>query len=341
MQTIIKCDQSLTPPTMLLEESSPQGAIEKLIKAPVEACSEYSERVISTQFHAFISALHSAFVDHRPFVLSPDMIWLLISQGFSNHVNENSEAMRHHFVSHQEKKKIEVRRDGFVKGSLQNPWENVFEEFSEHIKNEIGELNHNHIVVNFSTTGPIEKAANEIVLMDSMKSYFEYIVKTRCGIPEVRLEGNYTDWNKIFSKTKELGEIYDIEWWTNRMLPALKEIALHANGEGSPSFWKDIYKWDQGSGGPYINGWICDFIPYISIEGKLERNILFTSNGYTGITADLLPSGLSKVPFIWDYLSTKFNMEFIAGFTSYTQDHESFAIRPKIGWAIREKPENT
>ena len=27
--------------------------------------------------------------------------------------------------------------------------------------------------------------------MDSMKAYFKYIVYTRCGIPEVRLEGTH------------------------------------------------------------------------------------------------------------------------------------------------------
>ncbi|WP_255552707.1 DUF4419 domain-containing protein [[Phormidium] sp. ETS-05] len=51
-----------------------------------------------------------------------------------------------------------------------------------------------------------------------------------------------------------------------------------------------------------------------------------------------LPSGLSYAPFKWRYYSTEYNMEFIAGFTSYTQDKETLALRPKIGWAVREKP---
>ena len=128
---------------------------------------------------------------HRPIVLSPDMIWLLIAQGFAIHVNEHAEEMRSHFVSHEGKKKIVVIRHEFIKGSLENPWENVFDEFSTHIRREIGDTNHELIVSQFSTTGVIEKAVNEVVLMDSMKAYFKYIVYTRCGIPEVRLEGTH------------------------------------------------------------------------------------------------------------------------------------------------------
>ena len=30
-----------------------------------------------------------AFAEHRPIVLSPDMVWMMIGQGFSHYVNEN------------------------------------------------------------------------------------------------------------------------------------------------------------------------------------------------------------------------------------------------------------
>lgn len=133
-------------------------------------------------------------------------MWLLIAQGFAIHVNEHAEEMRNHFVSHEGKKKLVVRRDSFIKGSLENPWENVFDEFSTHIRREIGDTNHELIVSQFSTTGVIEKAANEVVLMDSMKAYFECHVVSRCGIPEVRLEGTHEDWVQLAKKTEKLGK---------------------------------------------------------------------------------------------------------------------------------------
>ncbi len=45
-------------------------------------------------------------------------------------------------------------------------------------------------VCDFSTTGPIERAASEIVLMDAMQSYFDYVLQWICGTPEVTLLGS-------------------------------------------------------------------------------------------------------------------------------------------------------
>ena len=39
--------------------------------------------------HPFFYGMYEAYADHRPFVLSPDMVWMLISQGFSHHINAN------------------------------------------------------------------------------------------------------------------------------------------------------------------------------------------------------------------------------------------------------------
>jgi len=57
------------------------------------------------------------------------MIWLQILQGLANHVNANAEALRHHFVSHDGKKLIEIKRDEFVKGDPDNDWEGALLNF--------------------------------------------------------------------------------------------------------------------------------------------------------------------------------------------------------------------
>lgn len=45
-----------------------------------------------------VSAVHLAFSRHLPLTLSPDVIWLTIVQGFSNHVNQNAESLRPRLV---------------------------------------------------------------------------------------------------------------------------------------------------------------------------------------------------------------------------------------------------
>ena len=54
------------------------------------------------------------------------MIWLQILQGLASHVNANAEELRHHFVTHEGKKVITIRRDRFVKGNPDNDWEGAF-----------------------------------------------------------------------------------------------------------------------------------------------------------------------------------------------------------------------
>jgi hypothetical protein len=47
-----------------------------------------------------------------------------------------------------------------------------------------------------------------------------------------------------------------------------------------------------------------------------------------------IPAGLSRVPFVWDYLGTKLPMQFVAGFVGVAQDEDTLAVRPAIGWAV-------
>lgn len=319
-----------------------KNAIEGLLGGQkVETCSDYRSDIISLPlYHPFVAVVDQAYQQHYAISLSPDMFWLLISQGFAKIVNNNAEQMREHFVKHEGKKDIKVRHNGLTKGSLESPWAETFPMFSEKIREEIGNANHGNIVVNFSTTGPVEKAANELVLMDSMQSYFHYTMQTMCGIPEVKLEGDVEDWRRLHAATKALGDSYNIGW-VQHLLPILTEIAECANGANRPSLWENFYKISGGSGGPYINGWLVDFFPYVVDYNNNEAvNTLIgkARSGWGGLTHDALPSSLSRIPFKWEYLNTEFSMEFVAGFVGGTQDREG-TLRPKIGWAVREKVE--
>ena len=51
-----------------------------------------------------LNGFYTAHTNHYPIRIKPDDIWLLIVQAFSNHVNANSEELRHHFVNFDGKK---------------------------------------------------------------------------------------------------------------------------------------------------------------------------------------------------------------------------------------------
>lgn len=323
---------------------------------PVEACSSYHGRLVaSIHFHPVVAAIHSAFHDHRPLILSPDILWLLIAQGLAHHVIANAEELRPQFVQHSDKATIMVRRDDFIKGSPENPWPEVFGEFSGQIRGHIGEATHDLLLPNFSTTGAVEKAAAQVVLMDAMKSYFSYEFHTRCGIPQIALEGAKEDWEKLAERTRGIGR-FGLEWWTEALSPILDEFIAASQGRVNARFWQSIYKLDGGSGGPYTTGWITAFFPYLNhwqtgratqqnpwlAEGGAElQELLYPSAASdthrfgNGPTTDMFPSGLARAPFLWKYLSQTHEMEFLGGFVGVRQEVGTLRLRPEIGWAVR------
>ncbi len=295
--------------------------------------------------HPFVEAIHMAYDRHLPLELGPDDVWLCIAQGFGLHVNENAEALRHKFVRHQGKVVIKVQRDEFVRGASDNDWNGVFAEFSDQIAAHIGKQR-DLVVANFSTTGAVERAASQVVLMSAMQKYFEYRMMTMCGIPRITLLGTTEDWKSVRTRAAVLGE-YDLGFWVDALLPVLDEFVAASQGKINRDFWRSIYKLEHESGGPYISGWMPVFFPYIVDEGD-STMVSISNKGWmraykkdpydARMTTDCFPRSLSVAPFIWEYLGAEIPMEFLAGFMAVSQHPETGALRPAIGWAIREAP---
>jgi hypothetical protein len=322
----------------------------------VEACSRYHGRLLeAVVYHPVVAAVHRAFMDHRPLCLSPDMIWLMIVQGVANHINANAEELRPRFVNHQGQINLEVRRDDFVKGSPENPWSEVFDEFSVQIRDHVGPKIDLFLPA-FSTTRPVERAAAEVVLLDAMQSYFEYQAYTGCGIPSITLEGAHEDWQALAMRAHGFRDS-GLGSWLDVLAPILDQFAKAAQGDVDQAFWRSLYKLNSQSGGPVITGWITAFFPYLkdyrTRQATVRSRILSEDQrddleemlypagkpetGWaTGPTIEYLPSSLSKAPFRWQYLDKTFAMEFLGGFVGVTQDEETLALRPEIGWAVRE-----
>ncbi len=347
-----------------IEEMRRRGNSFRLPKAPplmpLEACTRYHGRLLAdVSYHPVVAAIHLAFMNHCLLSLSPDTIWLMFIQGVANHINAHAEELRPEFVRHQGKIKIEVRRDDFVKGSPENPWSDVFNEFSVQIRDHVGPTIDLFLPA-FSTTGPVERAAAEVVLLDAMKSYFDYDVYTGCGIPSITIEGTQEDWQALAERVQGFEDI-GLGSWLEILSPILRQFVRASRGDVDRTFWRSLYKFNSQSGGPVITGWITAFFPYLKDrrtgrasvpsqvlieDGKSElEEMLYPGEKpktvwATGPTIEHLPSGLSKAPFRWNHLERSFDMEFLGGFVGVAQDQETLTLGPEIGWAVREAPTN-
>ena len=185
---------------------------------------------------------------------------------------------------------------------------------------------------------------------------------TLCGIPEITLEGTVEDWEAIHEKVAQL-EQFDLKWWTDDVRQISAEFVRAAQGHPNQPFWRAVYKQQDASGGPYTSGWLVRLLPYLkqqefklATEGDYKsgyltpwqtnlRNphigkpLLQDAGMFSGVTDAQLPASASQVPFVWDYLGKKFDYQFVAGVLTVVQDKESRAIRPRIGWAVRQTPQ--
>lgn len=318
-----------------------QKAFSNRLKNPVEACGATQLNLVGRCFsHPFVEAAHIAFAEHYPLVLTPDSVWLCIAQGFANHINVNAEALRKRFVSHEGKKAIIIERNSFRKGSPDNDWQGAFSEFSDKLAEYIGKKR-DLVVSNFSTTSVIEKAASEVVLMDSMKSYFKFGMRTMCGIPSITLMGSVDDWRNIRTRAENLIE-YDLDWWAKGLLSVTDHLVKAAEGNPDVKFFDSLYKEGGGSGGPFASGWMNVLFPYLEGHaGNLMKNTYAENWDDTrgwggGPTLDAYTNGLAKVPFKWQVYGTTYDMELLGGLVGVAQDETTLAVTPTVGWAVRD-----
>ncbi len=338
IQKITFCPTSVKIARRSLFEIPYKDAVEIRIGGKIESynIANKNKSLVETHNNAFVTAVHYAYSSHRPLTISPDMVWLLIEQGFVFHLHYYSDSLKSTIVSFKGKKTITVENNYFLKGNENNNWAGEISKFSDSIKNYIGKDLHYLLVPEFSTTSTNEKIAYEITLMDAVEKYFDYVDITFCGIPEITLEGTPEDWKKIYDNTQKLSK-YGLTKWINKLNPLLKELINTSEGKMNTNFWNSIYKIKTSYNQGLINGWIVNFFPYLNNGIQLIKNPIITGEAKY-LDADMLPQGINKVTFKWKHFPDKktYNMEFYAGFIGIQQDTVTKNLIPEIGWAVRD-----
>ncbi|TCC98919.1 DUF4419 domain-containing protein [Pedobacter psychroterrae] len=338
-----------------------------------------TENLVDFGTHPVITGYLRAYQNHYPLTISPDIAWLLICQGFANHVNADPEKIRSQFVNFEGKKTLKVERDvSNLKNITDFQWETVFPEFAEQIGSFTGKELIDNLSADFTTTTPTVLVASQITIMESMKEFFNYKVTfVGCGISEVTVQGSVKDWQKILKRLDYLSK-YDLEWWTSELKPVIQKIIDTKKGKLDKQFWMNMVKYHKlGAYGSYdgIDGWLLKFYPYLQsnspvvVEAKAVANNGLAAKGpsdfpvYVGLPSknrtlylkrsafkeikyiNELPKELANVPFILEIkdeagnLKQSFNMEFWAGFMGVKQNPQTFNVKPEIGWAVNRRGE--
>ena len=292
---------------------------------------------------AFYQCMVKAYAEHKSVTLSPDMMWLLISQGFARYVNAHSEELRSQLVYHEGKQDLMVMtKDDLLSGKAD--WGKLMNDFSReierHTKGEVAKT----IAADFSTTTPVERIASQITLMESMKSYFNYLAgRLGCGIPSVTLQGTPDDWRAVLSKTQKLGQ-YGLSEWTQTLEPILNEFIKTAEGNPNQRFWQEMVKKQRvdefASARPCsadkpteLDGWILKFFP--SEDGYTLDRVPYTKS---------MPAEFVRVEFKYRVIDpitgatlSETPMELMSGFVGALDDEKNNMLTPQIGWLVRAR----
>lgn len=289
-----------------------------------------------------VQAAHRAFGEHLPLSLAPEVLWYAICHEVAIHVKQDPRAHAKWFTTRpDEKVKIDVRDDSLVYGSPDNNWGRLLGLFRGPLREHVPAPTAALFLPTFSTTTPESEVAVLVAFMDVVSEYYTFGFVTECGIPSVRLEGTPEDWRLLVQSASALAEAFPgLRPYFTDLVPVLKEIAATAVGaDPDPDFWKSLYKFGGGSGGPFVNGWITSLFAHVpngrGFAPKRTYDWRKSASSYGGFHTNDFPAHVSTVPATWTYHDREIPMGFAAGILGV--DHDDGFLAPRLGYAIYEQ----
>lgn len=293
----------------------------------------------------FFQAVHQCFSAHNPLTLRPEVLMHLIVHEVAATVKRNPQQYREFFIRSEEKEKITVLHNGLRLSDPQSPWQEAIALFDPAMRKAVPPGIMEHLLPDLSTHTPETIAASLVAFMDAASAYYDYVVRTRCGIPEIRLMGVAEDYRKILRAASQLSEVFrsQLGRYFDHLLPVLSMLAAQADGAPvDEKFWGSLYKFESHSGSENFNGWSTAFVNYVQSadDGQLVQKAddLFdwtdTDSGWgiKGLELGSVPSQVSTVPFIWDYFGKEIKMLFAGGVLAVENTEGS--LDPRLSYAV-------
>ena len=280
--------------------------------------------------YGFFATIHACYCHRWGLKTIPDDWWYTIIRTVAIAIDKNSkkEEVRKYFVDHEGKKRLTVDVSSGAKD-----YEAFFRQMTTLIQSNIKVENYvDTIRSNFTTSTETHRIVSEITVMSSMQEFFEYCMRTLCGIPFVEMEGTEEDWVKLGSKLSDLkkmlqpihGAIGLSEEWWKKIESICDKLLDTYRGEGDKEWWSKIFSSQQhGFGsGEYVtyNGW---FLRELLNIGSVE-------------TLESLPSGLVSVPLTFNNNGCESKGAIVSGIAGISIDTTSEVpvVSSHHGWAI-------
>ncbi|KAF9563403.1 hypothetical protein EC968_004857 [Mortierella alpina] len=302
--------------------------------------------------NGFVDTALLAYNHHHHLRLRPDDIWMTILSQFNLCVNANAETMRHHFVAHSGKKELEITtmgtRTSVDFGDLAKQMTGLIQE------NVVDPVLQKWIIPDFSTTTADDIVVCSILMMSTLKKYFEYKFSLMCGLPAVTLLGEKSDWEKLLLKAEKLSEYGEATTkWRDLLRPVLAGFVKtfsEPEAQETKDFWQRIASYSGGGSGPtYLSGWITAFL-FFDADGKSLHEMTH-SDDWTGqpvlglslegatfhvVDTSDIPPAYADVPVLLDDNGVEVNTTMVAGLMGIRVSGKNDIVQPQAAWWIAE-----
>ena len=159
-------------------------------------------------------------------------------------------------MNHEGKKRLVVDAGPTI---YNTDYYRFFREMSGQIRDNINKPDYTEAIQSdFSSSGPVQKIVNNIMLMYSFQKYFEYGMMLGCGIPGVIMMGQEEDWKNMIEKLEKVEAILQpieeqlkLADWFKSCKKVLQNLLDTFRGNPNNDWWARIMTIDQefGSGG--------------------------------------------------------------------------------------------
>lgn len=304
--------------------------------------------VVQPMMNGFVNSIRRAYSDHHHLIIRPDDVWIAILGQFNFYVNAHSEELRSSFVQHEGKKELVI----YATGSRFDV------DFGMMSRQMVDEVHDNlvdkslleWIIPDFTTTTKNDIVTSAVMMMATLKSYFDYKFCLLCGIPSVTLQGEKSDWVTILSRLSKLESFGpEPKAWAALLRPILTRFIKAFDGDPDIDFWNHAcHRHPQGSGDTELSGWITAFCVWKS-DGTWQGPSLLNQPSpsswiriqtfeldniqYPLIGESDVPNGFCQVDVELDDNGEEFNCLMVAGhLAGLVTGEEKDTLQPLPSW---------
>ena len=289
----------------------------------------------------FFDTVHFCYANHYALALSPEVLAYLINFAVAIEVKQSPEIYRDLLTTSPDKIKIVVEDDTLVLGG-DSDWTPGVMQFEEALRGLIpGDLV-DVMLPAFTTETLSSRVASLICVMDAASPYYNFGMRTMCGIPRIVLLGEAEDWLKLQGMAKSLaGKFPALNDYWEVLLPTVGKLAEEfVATEHDRDFWGQIYKHWGGSGTNAFGGWIANFVAWVArpdhskpcAAGEVPTGYVRKARGRE-VEHGTTGSHISRVPFEWDYHNKLLPMTFAGGVLDVHVTPD-LALQPRLSYAV-------